>query len=357
MTKKSTIRLLFVLFWVVLAFSSLHLPNMLKKESPHTINLFTWGDYFEDESIIEDFEAETGIKVNLHYYTSNEEMRVKLLANKGEYDLVIPSDYAVTTLIRERALKPLDHSRLHFLDAIAKPLMGLDYDPENRYCIPNTWEIYGLGVDREAMEHQTIHPSLQAVFDESLIDYKLSMTPDPGEAIVFASHYLFGPVKKLNPEQASQVRDLLAKQKGWVEAYADYRAKYLIQTKNCPLALVRSSLIWQIGKEHDFMEFIAPEDGTFITIENLAIPKESKKDDLVYQLINFLYRPDVQGRQIGYSPVYPVVKAALEHTDEMPPYYEHFHRALERSDYVFFRRLLSEEEIRNLWVDVKSSNR
>ena len=331
------------------------LPKFLNSTKPNQIDVFAWGAYFANESIIEEFEKESGIKVKLHIFTSNEEMRVKLLANKGAYDLVIPSDYAVTNLIREGELQKLDHSKLNFLDSLAPQLLHLDYDPDNEYSIPHTWETYGLGVDKEELAHMNIEPSLSSVFNSKVINYTLAMTPDPGEAIIFAANYLYGDVKSLSKEQADGVRDLLREQKGWTEAYADYRSRYLIQTKNCPLALVRSSFMWEIAREQPFMTFLPPKEATFITIENLAIPKHSKKSDLAYQFLNYLYQPHVQAKQVGPAPVNPAVPAALPLTNEVEGFYTEYNRALDRGDFVFFRRLLTEEETRSLWVDLKAN--
>ena len=34
------------------------------------VNVYNWGEYI-DESVLDDFEAQTGIKVNYQYYDSN----------------------------------------------------------------------------------------------------------------------------------------------------------------------------------------------------------------------------------------------------------------------------------------------
>ncbi len=91
---------------------------------PNSINVFAWGDIL-DPAVIADFEKETGIKVNLNYYSSNEELIVKLKATRGEgYDLIIPSDYAVKILIKEDLLKPIDQKPPRFLAGPQSPSSG-----------------------------------------------------------------------------------------------------------------------------------------------------------------------------------------------------------------------------------------
>ena len=113
--KKIFIRSGIILFWLCLIFCALYWPKWkILKYDQNTINVFVWGDILEP-SIVSDFEKETGIKLNLSYYSSNEELIVKLKATRGEgYDLVIPSDYAVNILIKEDLLKKLNKEKFAY---------------------------------------------------------------------------------------------------------------------------------------------------------------------------------------------------------------------------------------------------
>jgi putrescine transport system substrate-binding protein len=54
------------------------------------LNVYNWSDYI-DESVIEDFEKETGIDVTYDVFDSNEVLESKLLAGATGYDIVVPS--------------------------------------------------------------------------------------------------------------------------------------------------------------------------------------------------------------------------------------------------------------------------
>ena len=58
------------------------------------VNVYNWGEYI-DMSVLEDFEAETGIKVNYQTFESNEALYGKLAGGAGGYDVIIPSDYMI----------------------------------------------------------------------------------------------------------------------------------------------------------------------------------------------------------------------------------------------------------------------
>src|SRR5689334_8533045 len=139
MIKKMVIRCSVVLFWVALIFGILYWPEETFFTNNCSINVFVWGDIL-DPSVVADFEKETGIKVNMNFYASNEEMLVKLRATQGRgYDLIIPSDYSVEILAKEGFLKELDKSQLNFLPHLNPKLLNLPFDPQNTYSIPFEW--------------------------------------------------------------------------------------------------------------------------------------------------------------------------------------------------------------------------
>ena len=69
-------------------------------EEAKELNVFSWSEYIPQE-VVNGFTKETGIKVVLSTYESNEAMyaKLKLLGAKG-YDLVVPSGYFVEVMAR-----------------------------------------------------------------------------------------------------------------------------------------------------------------------------------------------------------------------------------------------------------------
>lgn len=354
--RKIFIRSGIVGFWLVLLFVAFYGPRWTSSHfPPNSINIFAWGDIL-DPAVIAEFEKETGIKVQLNYYSSNEELLVKLKATKGEdYDLVIPTDYAVSLLIHEGLLKELDKSKILFYDELNPLLMGHHFDPQNRYSIPFEWEIYGLGYNKELFKEKPLDPSWKAIFDERVIDYKIAMVNDPIDAVLFSSFYLFGAQDRLNAKQIEEMKQLLFTQKKWVEAYASFRGDYFLATKNCAVTVSSSSYIWRSKHIFDFIGFAVPKEGTFISIESLCIPAQSKKEHLVYELINYLFTPaSVQKHfeTFGFFPA--LVHPSLLHSvdaqmqDLMQSSLEQFQK------YHFTKLILPPEQLQNLWVELKS---
>jgi len=75
------------------------------------LNIYTW-TYFIPQEIIDDFQKETGIKVNLSYYDNNDVMIAKLMSGAKGYDIVSPSTDYVDILIKSGLIEKLDKKKL-----------------------------------------------------------------------------------------------------------------------------------------------------------------------------------------------------------------------------------------------------
>ena len=352
--KKLVKQFVIICLWICLLLGALYWPKItFFSYKANTINVFTWGDIL-DPKIISSFEKETGIKVNFSYYSSNEELLVKLKATKGEgYDLIIPSDYAVSTLIKQNLLKKIDKSKLTFWNELNPNLLGRFFDPTNEYSIPFEWEIFLLGINYYKDKSTPLNWGLN--FDKNNINYKISMTNDPIEATLLAGFYLFGPKDSLNATESAAVRDLLIKQKKWVEAYATFRGDYFLCTGSCQVAVVSSSYIWKTLNQFPSIGFVVPEEGTFISIENLSIPHPSKKEDLTYQFINYLFKEESVLSHFKTFGFFPSTLQALDKIELLP---ETKKLLLSSEDqfkkFHFAKEMMPQEQITDIWIEVKS---
>lgn len=350
-------RLCILFSWASLIAAALWMTtiHISPRSQENTLQVYGWPEMFVPE-VIEKFEKETGIKVKMHYYTTNEELFVTLKATKGKgYDLIIPSDYAVKMLIKEDLLQPIDKSMLNFLDHINPVLLNQDYDRENTYAIPYQWEVFGFGIDTDYAEKYSLSPSWKTIFSPENPNLKIAMVNDPIEAVTFAAYYLFGSPKTLTSRDTLKVRDLLETQKNWVEAYAGLRADYLLATKNCHIALCTSSYIFRSSTQNPHVKFVVPEEGSFMSIENMCIPKESTKESQIYELMNFLYKPENLGKDSSTFFTFPATVNTRPYLDVPPEYLDFLENShLYAGKLYFIRYLMSEKETRKLWVDIKS---
>src|SRR5512141_2392458 len=104
----------------------------LAKPTSTELNLYGWSDYVPQQ-LLDDFTSQYGIKVNYDTYSSNEEMLAKLQAGASGYDLVIPSDYTVTIMVKQGMLEPLDQTKIPNYANLDTRCTNKEYDPGNKY--------------------------------------------------------------------------------------------------------------------------------------------------------------------------------------------------------------------------------
>jgi len=354
--RKVIIRCLIVFGWLIAIFGALYLPHFdFFPFQEKSINIFAWGHTI-DLNILSQFEKETGIKVNLSFYSSNEELLIKMKATGGgDYDLIMPSDYTVQLLRKEGLLQEIDRSALNFWSDLNPALLNHSYDPNNQFSIPFEWEIYGLGVNTDFFQKTPFTASWDAIYNKELIDYKIAVNNDPIEAVLFAAFYLYGRTDGLGPLEFAGIRELLLEQRKWVQAYSNTRADYFIATGNCPVALSVSSLIKRVRLLFPQVDFIVPQAGTFISIENFCIPKASSKQEYVYQLLNRLYTKESMTAHYDSFWFFPATLSPIDELD-LDPYEQKLLR-LTRQDFDKFhyiKNVFPQQKVRDLWVEVKS---
>jgi spermidine/putrescine transport system substrate-binding protein len=357
--KKTAIRLTIVFGWIGILCLSLYAPKIsnIWPCEDKTLYVFAWSDILSPE-VIARFEQKTGIKVKFNYYSSNEELLVKLKATRGEgYDLIIPSDYALPQLVKDDLLQKIDKKKFAFWPKINPLLLHHFFDPNNDYSIPFEWEAYLLAYNTHYFAKHPLEHSWKMLFDKEIVSYKIAMTSDPIEAILFASFYLFGPTSSLTPEQAKKVEDLLLWQKKSVEVYASFRGDYFLSTGSCQVTVASSSYLWRTLQIFPFIDFIIPKEGTFISIENLAIPKASKKQALVYKLINHLFEEESVRTHFATFGYFPSTLHTLNNL-KVPPIFQKLIFSSEKdfSRFYFTQELLPQQKITDIWVEVKSKN-
>jgi len=113
-------------------------PAMAAEEP--VVRVLNWSDYIDD-TIIEDFTRETGIKVVYDVFDSNEIVETKLLAGGSGYDVVVPTANFLARQIEAGVFQKLDKAKLTNLgnewDVIAKRVTV--YDPDNAYSVNYMW--------------------------------------------------------------------------------------------------------------------------------------------------------------------------------------------------------------------------
>jgi spermidine/putrescine transport system substrate-binding protein len=317
-----------------------------------SINVLVWGQVLDTE-FLTDFEKETGIHVNMSYFENNEELFVKLQSSSHhDYDLVMPSDWAVQLMIEKRLIKPLDRSKIHVWDNLYPALCNHYFDPQNEYSIPFYWSLFGLGVDSRYWQQTSVPSTWGLIFDERIMPKRISTVEDIRELICIAALYLFGRYDQLNEQEIEQIKALLLQQKKHVEIYTDSRPEYVLASGSVPVVVSWFGDFLKVMRRFDYIDFIVPQEGAFAVIDSFAIPAASNKDDLIYPFINYLFRKDIVKKYVDKFDFFPAVQVDVAYDDRFAQLSEPTRELFQRIH--FFKNVVSKEVLNDVLIALKS---
>ena len=168
------------------------------------LNIFVWTEYVPD-SVIEKFEEETGITVNVSTYSSNEDMLAKVRSeSEGAYDVVLPSDYMIEQMIAQDMLEELDQDALTNLSNIGEAYLDPSYDPGNVYSVPYQGGVAAIAVNTSMVDIDIT--SYADLFDSALAD-SLVVLDDYRAVIGMTARSMGYSMNETDPELLSQIEE------------------------------------------------------------------------------------------------------------------------------------------------------
>lgn len=267
---------------------ALALPGCSEAKKTDVLNLFCWSEYVPQE-VINGFTKETGIKVNVENYASNEEMLSKLLAG-GKYDLIQPSEYTIEALIKADKLEPLNLANIPNLKNLDPKYTKLPHDPEGKYCVPWMVGSVGIVINTEAVKDPV--KSYQDLFSGKYKSRIVALN-DSREIVSWALNSLGLPINDITPEALAKVKPVLSQWLPQIKVYDSDSPKTAMLNGDVDLGVVWSgeaAILWQKDKK---FQYVLPEEGGHQFIDSLAIPKDAPHQENAEKFINYILRPEI----------------------------------------------------------------
>lgn len=260
-----------------------------KEERPfegQTLHIYNWGEY-TGENIIGDFEKETGAKVVMENFDSNEQMYIKV-ANGEPYDILVPSDYMIQRLIEEDMLQKLDHSKLDCLDKLADDVKNLPYDPGNQYSVPYFWGTVGIVYDKNKVDIKDLEEEGFGIFLDEKYKGDVYLYDSERDSFMMALKDLGYSMNTTNEQEIQEAYDWLVKcvETMDTEIVTDEIIDNMAQGRKA-LGLIYSGDATYVMDENEDMGYYMPEYGTNLWSDGMVIPKNAKNPDLAHAFINF----------------------------------------------------------------------
>ncbi len=262
--------------------------NASTASSNEPLRILTWSNYYP-EPLLKEFTAKTGIKVELSYMSSNEELFAKLRAGATGFDLIQPSDYMVHRLIKLEMVKPMDHRQLPNLTHIDDYYKNAAYDSGLHYSVPFTWGTTGIAVNTAKVKVPAEGISWKFLF-QSPDPKHTSLLDDMRE--LFGAYFLTQG-KSLNSSDKATMSEAvqgLGKIKNSVLTF-NSEPKALLLKGEVSIAHIFSCDANQASKENPAIRYFIPKEGGTIWTDNFAIPKSAKQVEGAHAFINFFLEP------------------------------------------------------------------
>lgn len=254
------------------------------------LNLFIWTEYVP-ESVLQSFQDETGITVNVSYYSTNEDLYAKLRSEtEGTYDIVQPSDYMVAKLIAQDMLEPLDTGRLENFSNIGSSYLGMSYDPDNAYSVPYMVAMAGLAYNSSMVDKPI--EGYADLFDPAYENSILVL--DDARCVIGITNLVLGhDPSTTDPDELAAAADKLMTMKKNVKIFDSDNAKASLISGDCAIAYNWNAELVLASREVPDIEYVYPSEGAIINEDNWCIAKGAANYDNAMKFIDYILRPEV----------------------------------------------------------------
>jgi spermidine/putrescine transport system substrate-binding protein len=252
------------------------------------LNIYNWGDYINPD-VLTRFTKETGIKVTLDTYGTNEEMLAKIQAGATGYDLVFPSVHMRDIMQKLGLLYDAKVNTLKGFENIDPVNMRSTVDPKSSFCLPYAWGAVGVFYNKaEAGEIKT-WDDFFALPDRGK---KITMLDDLRETIGVALIKNGHSVNTGDSNALRQAEAWLLERKDKISAFS-YDIVSLVQSGDIAAAH------WYVGatlytlEEPDKLGFVIPEEGATMYQEDICVLKTAPNKDSATRFLEFYMQPEI----------------------------------------------------------------
>jgi spermidine/putrescine-binding protein len=257
-----------------------------------TLYYFTWSDYVGPE-LLEPFERRTGVKVVVDTFSSNEELLAKLQSGASGYDVMVPSDFMVSVMIKQGLLAELDPARIPNARKLIPALDALPVDPAHRFSIPYLWGTVGIGYDSSVI---TTPPDSWAVLWDDRYKGKISMLNDQREVFGAVLRSMGESMNTRDPAVIERAKDRLLRQKPLVKTYTSDRFDHLLASGEVILAHGWGGQVARAMALKPSIKYVVPKEGATIWADCLVVPRTSRNKELAMEFIDYLLDREVAAR-------------------------------------------------------------
>lgn len=263
-----------------------------------TLNFTTWPSYFAQENL-DNFTKNTGVKINVTVFGSNEEMLAKMQAGSTGWDVFVPTNYAISTYKDLDLIQPLDLSKLPNYDASTQEqrFTAEGIIDGKVYAVPKDWGTTGFGYNSKFMSQK---PTTWKEFWDltrgelsgrvMVHDYQLTTI---GNALKYFG-YSFNSV---DPKELADAEKLLIECKPHLFGInSDYKPSIIAGDATMTICWGGDAV--QLQRDMPEFVYVLAKEGGEIWSDFYAIPKDAPNLEAAYAFIDYILTPEINAVEV-----------------------------------------------------------
>jgi Spermidine/putrescine-binding periplasmic protein len=294
----------------VLVLASVFTVTTAFAASAGKVVVYNWSEYIPQD-VLDDFTKETGIEVVYSTFESNEAMlaKVKLMQGKG-YDVVVPSSYFLAMMQKEGLLQELDKGKLTNMVHLDKGWLDQDFDKGNKFSVPYMWGFVGLAHNAKHVKPEKLTKWKDLLRPE--LKGKIILTDDLRDAFGLALLSVGLKTDETTEAGLKKAYEFLKKVKKSVRIFDVTAIKQALISEEVWVGPIWNGDFLVAQEENKDLQFVFPEEGIILWMDNFVITKGAENVDNAYAFINYMLRPEVAAKCVEEYKYSTPNKSALQ---------------------------------------------
>lgn len=285
-----------------------------KEKEKNQIIVFNYGDYIERD-VLEQFEAETGIKVVYEEFLTPEAMYTKYKNGTVKYDLICCSEYMLDKIIKDGEAREIDISTMQHTKNIGDRFWQIarKFDTENKYIVPYFWGTVGILYNTSMVDFV---PDSWNVLWDSRFKNNIIMQNSVRDSFIPPLVLDGQSINTTDEKVLRKALGRLQEQKELVQSYLVDEVRDDMANEQAALAVIYSGEASLAHEYNEDLEYVVPDEGSNLWMDSWIIPKNGSNYDGAVKFLDFLCREDIAQQNFEYVYYSTPNEAVLNNIDE-----------------------------------------
>jgi spermidine/putrescine transport system substrate-binding protein len=275
-------------------------PPPTQQQLANTLTIHFWDGGMPQE-ILDAFTAEYGVKINYVPFADYEEAVQNIKTGK-DLDLVFIGHYSVAGLTQASPplITRLNQANIPNLRNISVNFRDLAFDPDNRFSVPYTWFASGLVVRADLFGK--VPTSWNDLWTAQ--PFQAGLWVQQRDIISMGLRALGYSANSTDPQELEAALKHLIELKSravMLEQFDPWTSAGALNDGKVTIAYGWSFDAWTGRKLNPDIQFVIPEEGAIMGIENMVIPTKSKNQYTAETFINFMLRPEIAAKMTNLT--------------------------------------------------------